>query len=51
MGTGFHDLAGLDDGDEVGVADGGEPVSDDDGSAADGGIVESILDDSFGFGV
>ena len=39
MRAGLHDLAILDDSDDVRVADGGEAVGDDDGGAANGRIV------------
>ena len=39
VGTYFLDFSILDDGDDIGVSDGGEAVGDDYGGAADGGLV------------
>ena len=51
MGAAFDDAAFVEDDDGVGVADGGETVSDDDGGAAAHDGFEGLLDGAFAFGV
>ena len=48
VGAAFDDAPGFEDEDDVGVADGGEPVGDDDGGAAFEGLVEGGLDGGLG---
>ena len=47
----LHDLAILYCNNDVRVTDGGEAVGDDDGGAANDGIVKCFLDHSLGLGV
>lgn len=51
VGASLHDLAVLDDSDGVGVSNGGEAVSYDNGGPAHGGLVKCFLDNSLRFGV
>ncbi|OAY83124.1 hypothetical protein ACMD2_21959, partial [Ananas comosus] len=51
VGTKLFDIAGLHDSDEVGIADSGEAVGDDESGSADGGSVERFLDDALRLGV
>lgn len=51
MGAGFGDFAVADDEDEVGIADSGEAVGDDEGGAAAHEGVEGVLDEAFAFGI
>ena len=47
----FHFLSIFEANDLVGVLDRGKSMGDDEGSSADGGFFEGLLDDLFGFGV